>query len=649
MQFKHPEILFALLLLIIPIIVHLFQLQRFVKVPFTNVKFLKNIEQQTRKSARLKKWLVLASRLLAFATLIIAFAQPYFSKFNTNQNYHTTFYLDNSYSMQAKGANGELLKNIAQNIIKNNSFKNNTFSLLTNQEYFSDLDYKNLKSTLINLKYYPNKQDINTVLLKLNTINSNKTNTLYKNILISDFQNINIINKNVFTNVNSPIQLLKINPNPINNIFIDSVFINNSNSSDISITALIKSTKLITENIPVSLFSNKVLIGKATSVFDNSNSTSVQFTIQNITDFIGKISLNDADLEFDNDFFFTISKPEKINVLSIGNSTTFLSKIYTENEFDFTSFSLQNLNYNAIQNQQLIILNEIEKIPIELITALIEFFKNGGSLVLIPSEETDISTYNNLLNQLGIGLIRSKENTAHKITSINFNHPLVSDVFEKRVQNFQYPKTNQYFKSNFNNAASIINFDNNDTFISSVNNNFYWIASPLNNSITDFTQSPLIVPVFYNFAKNSSKFSEIYYTISKETNIDVKVTIGKEQVLKISDDTNEFIPLQQIGPNKVTLKIEDNILKSGFYNITDSKKIIKKVAFNYDREESNLTYANINELSENNKSFIVSSSIDEIFKEINNQQKNNWLFKWFLAFSVIFLLIEMLLLKYFKI
>ena len=111
---------------------------------------------------------------------------------------------------------------------------------------------------------------------------------------------------------------------------------------------------------------------------------------------------------------------------------------------------MQNLNYNAIQNQQLIILNEIEKIPIELITALIEFFKNGGNLVLIPSEETDISTYNNLLNQLGIGLIRSKENTDHKITSINFNHPLVNDVFEKRVQNFQYPKTNQYFKSNFN-------------------------------------------------------------------------------------------------------------------------------------------------------------------------------------------------------
>ena len=44
MQFKHPEILYSLLLLIIPILIHLFQLQRFVKVPFTNVKFLKNID-----------------------------------------------------------------------------------------------------------------------------------------------------------------------------------------------------------------------------------------------------------------------------------------------------------------------------------------------------------------------------------------------------------------------------------------------------------------------------------------------------------------------------------------------------------------------------------------------------------------------------
>ena len=63
MQFKNPELLFAFLLLVIPIIVHLFQLRKFQKTPFTNLKFLKEVTLQTRKSSQLKKWLVLLTRL----------------------------------------------------------------------------------------------------------------------------------------------------------------------------------------------------------------------------------------------------------------------------------------------------------------------------------------------------------------------------------------------------------------------------------------------------------------------------------------------------------------------------------------------------------------------------------------------------------
>ena len=54
MQFKHPEILYALLLLIIPIIIHLFQLRKFQKVAFTNVQFLKELTIQTRKSLEIR-------------------------------------------------------------------------------------------------------------------------------------------------------------------------------------------------------------------------------------------------------------------------------------------------------------------------------------------------------------------------------------------------------------------------------------------------------------------------------------------------------------------------------------------------------------------------------------------------------------------
>lgn len=109
MQFKHPELLYALFLLVIPIIVHLFQLRKFKKVPFTNVAFLKAATLKTRKSAQIKKWLILCTRMLVLAALVFAFAQPFTSKTDVlNTKKETVIYLDNSFSMQAKGNNGEL-------------------------------------------------------------------------------------------------------------------------------------------------------------------------------------------------------------------------------------------------------------------------------------------------------------------------------------------------------------------------------------------------------------------------------------------------------------------------------------------------------------------------------------------------------------
>jgi len=93
MHFKNPEILYLLTLLIIPILVHLFQLQKFVKTPFTNVSFLYKIAQQTRKSSRIKKWLILATRLLLFSTIILTFSQPYISNKKATLKQHNYIYL----------------------------------------------------------------------------------------------------------------------------------------------------------------------------------------------------------------------------------------------------------------------------------------------------------------------------------------------------------------------------------------------------------------------------------------------------------------------------------------------------------------------------------------------------------------------------
>ncbi|MFK5957752.1 MAG: BatA domain-containing protein [Lutibacter sp.] len=651
MQFKHPEILYALLLLIIPILVHLFQLQRFIKVPFTNVKILKTIEKQTRKSARLKKWLILITRLLIFTCIIFAFAQPYLSHYSTQHNFNTTIYVDNSFSMQVKGEKGELLQNAVQDIIENNSNSTSNISLITNNQRLKNLDAKSLKNKLITLKYHPIKLNLNTALLKAKNIAIESRNTTNKIILISDFQNINYKNDVDFSTLSTEISFVKLTPKKLVNFYVDSVYISKENSTVTTIEVLVKSSQNSTTSIPVSLFNSSKLIGKSTSKFNNSTTSTIHFTIPNSANFNGKVSIRDDTLEFDNDFYFSISKPKKINVLSIGKTSNFLAKIYTKNEFNYTSTPLQNLNYNNIQKQHLILLNELENIPKELTNSMLEFSKLGGSLVLIPAKNSNLNSYNSFLSKLNIGIITSKIEDKHKITTINYGHPLLADVFEKKVKNFQYPITKLHYKSNLKNSSAIIKLDNYEPYISSTQNNnstFYWVSAPLNKEISNFIQSPLVVPVFYNFAKSSLKISQLYYTISPEIKIDVLTTIGKDNVLKISNEVTEFIPLQSIAQNKVTLKLQENILKSGFYTILNGKNPIKTIAFNYNREESDLNYLNLKTLIGNHTNITISSSIGEVLNKINNEQKINWLFKWFLAFSILFLLIEMLILKYFN-
>src|SRR5690606_1748862 len=136
MYFKHPEFLYFLFLLVIPIIVHLFQLRKFRKTPFTNVKFLKKVIVQTRKSSQLKKWLTLLARCLALTCLVFAFAPPFVpnSEIATKPT-ETVVYLDNSFSMQLEGKRGEMMKRAVQELLENFP-EEKEFSLITNDQIY---------------------------------------------------------------------------------------------------------------------------------------------------------------------------------------------------------------------------------------------------------------------------------------------------------------------------------------------------------------------------------------------------------------------------------------------------------------------------------------------------------------------------------
>src|SRR5690606_31598102 len=112
MQLLYPGFLYALLVLAIPVLIHLFHFRRFKKVYFSNVQFLKSIQQQQASGKLLKHRLILLSRLAALLFLVLAFARPYIPLTKNQNLQHLTrvsIFIDNSYSMQLQNAKGILL------------------------------------------------------------------------------------------------------------------------------------------------------------------------------------------------------------------------------------------------------------------------------------------------------------------------------------------------------------------------------------------------------------------------------------------------------------------------------------------------------------------------------------------------------------
>ena len=642
MQFKHPELLYFLFVLVIPILVHLFQLRRFKKEFFTNVRFLKELSIQTRKSSKIKKWLLLATRLLLLTALIIAFAQPFFkAKDSKNLSNDMFIVLDNSYSMQAKGNKGELLKRAVQELLENTP-ENQTFSLITNNETYWNTNIKSIQKEVQNITYSPLPFQLESAMAK---IKSRKSANNKDVIIISDAiglkpKQLKSIDGNFNTYFITPEAEQK------NNIAIDSVYMNQTLNDFYEIGVNLKSYGEQDNAIPIGLYNNNKLIAKTLVKFEKSE-TAINFTIPK-KDFNGYVSINDASLTYDNTYYFSITKPEKTNVISIGKTekSGFLNRIYTTEEFNYSNSTIETLDYNTIEKQDAIVLNELENLPQALVTNLKSFVEKGGNLVFIPSAESKIAETNRFLGTFGQIQLGTNQNANKLITKIAFQHPLFQSVFEKKIDNFQYPNTKQNFDLKTTNPA-ILSYEDQSCFLTSIQNqvsNVYVFAAPINKMNSNFQNSPLIVPIFYNMAQSVQKTGVNALKIGENQPFLVDTNLSKDEILEVKNKDEKFIPTQQILNNKVKLQFDDYPIFAGNFGIYKKDEVVRNISFNYNRSESNLEQSKSQLLSD----YKVVKSIDSVFNSLLSDRSNDEIWKIFVILTLLFLFLEVLIQKLVK-
>ncbi|WP_213523306.1 BatA domain-containing protein [Nonlabens sp.] len=630
MLFKNPIILYGLFFLIVPIIVHLFQLRKFNKVSFTNVAFLQPLITTTRKSRLLKKWLILLARCAAVTCMVLAFAQPVVPESDaTTQEKQTAIYLDNSYSMELKGKNGALYKNAATQLLEKLP-ADKVFTLFTNDNVFTNTNKQKITNELLSNNYSTQVLSFDQVQLKAASLLQNK-NAAKEIILISDFQ------KNPGKPFPEPLQnvtreLVKVAPQEINNISIDTVFIMSQSGKNIKIQVELSANYKVGQPVTLSFENNTILIAKTSVLMENQSGTA-HFEMEIDEPIDGKIFIDDNGISMDNELFISTPNKQKINVLSInGSDSNFLDRLYNGDEFEYISVAERDINYNLIKNQNIVILNELTDIPLSLSNELNKLTASGGYLVVIPAQNS--SGY----QHIGLGGLEYN-GFSKKVTEINFNHPLFKGVFNKQVSNFQYPNVTSVLKTT-NAIDPILKYDDGSSFLYKDNTTYFFTTS-LNLENSNFQNSPLIVPVFYNMAVHALPISQLYYELDERNNI--AVNTNQNGILSLANDSFEVIPRQQAFDSYVLIATGDELFKPGTYMVKIKEQKISKLSFNNKRQENKLVYYSTADLGKD-----LSESIDELLYKLTKEENVLSLWRYFVMGALFFLICELLILKFVK-
>lgn len=678
MKFVYPYFLFALFLILIPIIVHLFSFRRHKVIYFSNVRFLKDVKQQTKSINRLKHLLVLISRILFITFLVFAFAQPYIpfkDKLLTAGQQAVSIYIDNSFSMEALNENGSLLADAkikASEIVKAYGHSDK-FQLLTNQfeaKHQRLLSKEEFLQMLEEVSITPVVKNISEVISRQNDLLKNSLAGSKQIYLISDFQKTTSDMANIKPDTAISYTLVPVESHTRANMYIDSVWFESPVRSLFQPEKLwvkiVNKSERTAEDVPLKLILNNQTITPASFTVEAGSEILVPLVYNNkSTGHIkGVVSINDYPVVFDDSFYFTYHIHKNIPVMAIygKEENKFINALFTQDSsIAFTSQNEKNIDYSTLVKQGFIILYDVEKISSGLGTELKRFVEEqGGYLLVFPSEKADLESYNTFFSLLKSVHLSPADSTQRKVNSLNTKHRIFLNVFEKTPAQIDLPVVKKHYPINRPFQSSyedVLKLNNGSDFLveqKCSKGSLFICTSPLNLHCTNFSSHAIFVPTLYNLALNSVRTPPIFYTIGNNTLIEINRPSLSEKPVLIEGNGKQLIPgIIKRGFSEM-LQTHNHITNAGFYNIINENDTIASIAFNFNRNESDTRTYTLSELSEviqkqqyKNVS-IIEPATANVTKFITEKNKGLRLWKLCIILALVFLSIETALLKFWK-
>lgn len=668
MQFLYPAFLWALTALSIPIILHLFYFRRYKKVYFSNLRFLREVKEETSARNRLRNLLILLARILAMAFIILAFAQPYIPS-NEDQLAgirNVSVFVDNSFSMQSFGQDLSLFdrsRQKAKEIILGYG-QEDRFQVLGHELSPSQNLWISRDEAITRLE----EMDFTAEVKPLSVITGRQKQGFGReegvpvSWLISDFQ------KTIMdlTSVDSSytLNLLPLKSVREKNVAIDSAWFESPiqmlNQTSTLLFNIHNYSDEDADNIRVSIDidgqerpeGSLDIAGNAVKI-DTSNITVLKAGWHELA-----IRISDFPVTFDDSYFLTFYVDQNLKILSINerDPNSSISAVFANPiEFILDQATANNIDYASLPGYDLIIINELSSVSTGLVGVLSKYVQDGGKVVFIPSANGSLAQYNALMGLMGAASLQPYSTQERQVGRINTDAFIYNDVFTRTRPNMRLPLVKGSFLTagSGSRGQSLLSFrDGGDliTFYTPGKGAFTVVTSPLDQKINDLSLQPeVFVPLLYRMAIYSSDFRQLANTIGTDQLITIDgSTMDAGSDIMITGPA-EFIPgVSSLGA-KMLLDVQGQVKESGFYQVTQQGQLKASLAFNYNRQESDLTLTDVEDLPTND--YIKLWSDDEkrdFTKLIEDTQQGRHLWKWCIILALIFIGLEIALIRLWK-
>ena len=674
MRFLYPNMLWGLLALLIPIIIHLFNFRRHKLVYFSNTAVLRSIQQENKKTKKLKYLVTLLLRCLFIAGLVLAFAFPYRPKKQLNVNSAKNLvgiYIDNSMSMKGQSQRTTMLEDARQSardlvhqlnpsnryVLMTNSFELQNEYPMNQLEMLDQLDRMNPDGAPVPMGEVIERFEM------LTKQHDFMTSTLF---VYSDFQRNTFDLSAAKADTAMQVVVVPMTPEFKTNLYIDSVWLASpvvqpGLTNDLNVRIVNQGDKEV-KGLPITFTMNGAMTASTTVDVEKNGTQEVvmQFVVETTGDQRCSVSLNDHPIIFDDTYNFVLGVKPNLSVIELGSEATSCSLLFEDDDqFRYTLMEPSRFDLDQLAKAQLIIVNENASLNETLQQSLLNCVADGAALLVFPSKN-ELKSHSLLLDRLGLSVVEIDTN-ATVAQDLALRHEFFSDVIIDMPQHADLPKVGKHVRMRSNGIPNtLLGMQNGDPMLYSVavgQGRAFVMTTALDPNWSELANHSLFVPMMVKMALLGGQLNKLSYTIGQDRMLvlnDMSLEGDHRFLFANADRSFEQMPAFELRHGKVHLYLNDNFPSAGFYDLLVNDQVERVTAWNESRVESRMDFVDRDEVSKTftQAGFEVAAVFDTSdfatadLVEAMAHQSSLW--KIFALVALLALLGEILVLRFWK-